>query len=336
MPSSAAKSHDTGSVTSKDGTTIGYRQMGHGPGLVLVHGGMQAAQNFMKLGAALADSFTVYVPDRRGRGLSGPPGDNYGLKAECEDLDALLQKAGAHNVFGLSSGALISLQAALVLPAIGKVALYEPPLSVNHSTPTDWLARYDREVAQGRLGSAMVTAIRGTKTAPPLLRFVPRFVLDWPLNRAARLGAEDGDEGRKGNSGGRLPARRAALRLALWPLRRAATRHGTHDHGPANPADVPIKALVATMHYDVLLVRESESRLEDFRSVPAKVLLLGGSKSPRYLKETLDALEKVLPHEERVEFQGVGHVAADNNGQPELVAAELRSFFAEGAAPARG
>jgi len=31
-----------------------------------------APQNFMKLGQALASEFTVYIPDRRGRGLSGP------------------------------------------------------------------------------------------------------------------------------------------------------------------------------------------------------------------------------------------------------------------------
>jgi hypothetical protein len=54
------------------------------------------------------------------------------------------------------------LQAALVLPAIRRVAVYEPPLSVNHSTPTGWVGRYDREVAAGRLGSAAITAIRGT------------------------------------------------------------------------------------------------------------------------------------------------------------------------------
>jgi len=30
----------TGSVSSADGTTIGYRRVGHGPGVVLVHGGV--------------------------------------------------------------------------------------------------------------------------------------------------------------------------------------------------------------------------------------------------------------------------------------------------------
>jgi pimeloyl-ACP methyl ester carboxylesterase len=56
-----------GSVTSKDGTVIGYRQLGSGPGLILVHGGMAASQHFMKLASSLADVFTVYIPDRRGR-----------------------------------------------------------------------------------------------------------------------------------------------------------------------------------------------------------------------------------------------------------------------------
>ncbi|MGD0966538.1 MAG: hypothetical protein ABSA57_21950 [Candidatus Acidiferrales bacterium] len=45
-----ARHYNTGSVTSKDGTIIGYRQLGLGPGLILVHGGMQTSQNLMKLG----------------------------------------------------------------------------------------------------------------------------------------------------------------------------------------------------------------------------------------------------------------------------------------------
>jgi pimeloyl-ACP methyl ester carboxylesterase len=35
---------------------------------------------------ALSQDFTVVVPDRRGRGLSGPHGDRYGLAREVEDL----------------------------------------------------------------------------------------------------------------------------------------------------------------------------------------------------------------------------------------------------------
>src|SRR5262245_56092990 len=117
----------TGLVTSKDGTVIGYRQIGHGPGIILVHGGMETSQNFMRLATALADSFTVSVPDRRGRGLSGAYGDNYCLARECEDIEALVDQTGATTIFGLSSGAIIVLQAVLALPSIQKIAVYEPP-----------------------------------------------------------------------------------------------------------------------------------------------------------------------------------------------------------------
>src|SRR6476660_7088322 len=89
-------------VMSADSTIIGYRQLGSGPGLILVHGGMMGSQNFMKLGHALADTFTVYIPDRRGRGLSGSHG-NYSLKREAEDMCAVVGKTGATNIFGLSS-----------------------------------------------------------------------------------------------------------------------------------------------------------------------------------------------------------------------------------------
>ena len=64
--------HATGSAVSADGTTIGYRQLGRGPGIVVVHGSMSSGYNFLQLAEALADAFTVYLPDRRGRGLSGP------------------------------------------------------------------------------------------------------------------------------------------------------------------------------------------------------------------------------------------------------------------------
>ncbi len=92
--SNTKQKYTTDSVTSKDGTTIGYRQMGNGQGVILLHGGINASQHLMKLGTLLSDAFTVYIPDRRGRGLSGPIGEDYGIEREDEDLDALLKKQG--------------------------------------------------------------------------------------------------------------------------------------------------------------------------------------------------------------------------------------------------
>ena len=261
------------------------------------------------------------MPDRRGRGGSGPAGDHYGLTAECGDLDALLLKTGAHNVFGLSSGALISLQAALTLPAIRKVALYEPPLSIKHSTPIGWLQRYDREIAAGKLGSAMVTAITGTQMALLFFRMVPRAILDPVLNAATRAGASD----QAGRAVETPAPRRRSLRMLVAPVRRASRR----DVTAPDQDDVPLRDLVPTMHYDGQLVIESEGSLASFRGVSADVLLLGGIRSPSYLKKALLGLERVLPHVRRVDLPAVGHLAADNSGKPNLVAAELRRFFSE-------
>ncbi len=324
--------YTTGSVISRDGTTIGFREFGHGPGIVAIHGAAQAAQNFTRLAEALSDAFTVYVPDRRGRGLSGPQGDHYGITSECEDVDAILSFTGSHNVFGLSSGAIIALESALRLPAIRKVAVYEPPLSVNHSTPINWLARYDREVAEDRLGSALVTAIRGTQTAPLLMRLAPRFVLDPLLNTAARASSPDAGKARTATGDERPTLRRRALRVLLWPVRRASSGNDRNNEAVAQGDDVPLAELVATMHYDVQLVIETEGTVEHLRKIPAEVLLMGGSRSPLYLKTSLRALSAVLPNARQVELAGLDHLAPDNGGRPGQIAAELRRFFAS---PAR-
>jgi pimeloyl-ACP methyl ester carboxylesterase len=178
LSTAASREHYiTGSVTSQDGTTIGYRQYGHGPGIVLEQGGMGSAHNFMQLAGALADTFTVYVPDRRGRGLSGPFGKDYSIKKDVEDLDALFTKTGAHYLFGLSTGGLIALQAALTLPAIHKTAIFEPGLSVSGSTPLDWVTRYDKEMAQGKVAAALITGMKGPKMGPTAFRAMPYWLL---------------------------------------------------------------------------------------------------------------------------------------------------------------
>jgi pimeloyl-ACP methyl ester carboxylesterase len=171
-----------GSVISRDGTTIGYRQFGQGPGMVVVHGANLSSQNFMQLAKQLADAFTVYVPDRRGRGLSGPFGENYSIKKEVEDLEALLTQTGACHVFGISSGGLIALEAALALPAIRKLALYEPALLMN-AERTEWLARYDQEIGQGKTAAALVTCLKGLQLGGAVLNALPRWLLESMTNK---------------------------------------------------------------------------------------------------------------------------------------------------------
>ena len=75
----------TGSVVSADGTQIGYLRTGHGPAVLLLHGSMESSRSHLQMAAALAEEFTVYLPDRRGRGMSGPYPAEYGIRTEVED-----------------------------------------------------------------------------------------------------------------------------------------------------------------------------------------------------------------------------------------------------------
>lgn len=174
-----------GAARSADGTAIGFYQMGQGPALILLHGAGQTAENLRSLAGGLAGAFTVYVPDRRGRGRSGPYGQFHGLGTEIEDLSALLDVTGARCVFGLSAGAVIAIETALTRPQIAKLALYEPPLSFNGVQHASWVSRYERELQAGKLGSALITVMKGTadRTA---FRYVPRFLLAAPLDFAIR------------------------------------------------------------------------------------------------------------------------------------------------------
>jgi pimeloyl-ACP methyl ester carboxylesterase len=175
----------TGAVWSADGTVIGFYQMGQGPAAILLHGAGQTAENLRRLAGGLAGAFTVYVPDRRGRGRSGPYGQFRGLRTEIEDLSALLDATGARCVFGLSAGAVIAIETALTRPQIARLALYEPPLSFNGVQHASWVPRYERERQAGKLGSALITVMKGTadRTA---FRYVPRFLLAAPLDFAIR------------------------------------------------------------------------------------------------------------------------------------------------------
>src|ERR1051325_5923188 len=94
----------TDQVISADGTLIGYRQIGSGPGLVIEHGGACASHHYLRLAELLSDSYTVYLPDRRGRGLSGPKGENYSIEKEIDDIRAILQKTHDRMLFGHNGG----------------------------------------------------------------------------------------------------------------------------------------------------------------------------------------------------------------------------------------
>lgn len=203
---SRTPNYTTHFITSKDGTEIGYRQFGKGPGLVLIQGAMGTAYNFQQLAEILSKDFTVYTPDRRGRGISGPTGDDYSIAKEIEDLEAVLKKTDAHNVFGLSSGAIISLQGALKIAAIKKLAIFEPPFFNEPNEQTALMDDYNKEISKDHVAAALVIGMKAGKFGPSFILSIPNRFLEFMVNMGIK------QEEKKG-SGGYDPMKKLAYSL---------------------------------------------------------------------------------------------------------------------------
>ncbi len=164
----------TGSVTSRDGTRIGYLQQGNGPGVILVQGAMADVHAYRDLAAALSPSFTVISAERRGRGLSPHPYDRgHDIARDVDDLDALMTATGARNVFGLSSGAVITLEATRTLERVERAVVYEPPFYAG-GIDLVGIAELHADIERGDLASALLDSLLTAGTAPALVRRAPR------------------------------------------------------------------------------------------------------------------------------------------------------------------
>src|SRR5579859_4173158 len=133
-------------VTSKDGTTIAFETAGQGPALILVGGALEhraMPTETAQLAALplLAQHFTVYHYDRRGRGDSTDT-KPYAVAREIEDIEALITDAGdPAYLFGISSGAALAMEAAVRLGGkVSKLALYEAPYNSDEAARRAWKA----------------------------------------------------------------------------------------------------------------------------------------------------------------------------------------------------
>ncbi|MES9536540.1 alpha/beta fold hydrolase [Actinomadura sp. NPDC000600] len=150
----------TDTATSADGTSIVFDRTGTGPALVLVHGAFTDRSHPLlhEVARTLAPWFTVFDYDRRGRGASGDTRP-YAVQREIEDLAAVIEAAGGTAmVFGGSSGAALALRAAARLPAVTRLALWEPPYHVGPGAPElphDFASRLTALVEGGARGEAV-------------------------------------------------------------------------------------------------------------------------------------------------------------------------------------
>jgi pimeloyl-ACP methyl ester carboxylesterase len=147
-------------VTSKDGTRITCQRIGSGPPLILVDGAFcrRSFGPMPALAKQLAPHFTVTFYDRRGRGDSGDA-PTYEVDREIEDIAALVDSIGGEAfVYGTSSGAVLAARAVAAGVKATKLAIYEPPLSLDGThfpDPPDFVQQITAMLAADRRGEAV-------------------------------------------------------------------------------------------------------------------------------------------------------------------------------------
>jgi pimeloyl-ACP methyl ester carboxylesterase len=167
-------------TTSVDGTVIAYEKIGSGPAVVLVDGALcyRGFGPTRELAEKLSPGYTAYFYDRRGRGESGDTAPYSALK-EIQDLAAVITAAGGDvYLFGQSSGAAISLEAAASGIRVKKLAVYEAPYLrlADASGHLDTLRKF---LAEGRPGSAvghfLVKMVGAPAFLPVMMRLMPKI-----------------------------------------------------------------------------------------------------------------------------------------------------------------
>jgi pimeloyl-ACP methyl ester carboxylesterase len=137
-------------VTSNDGTTIGYDKQGEGPALIVVDGALSTRMSGSKpqLIEMLSPQLTVYTYDRRGRGDSGDTSP-YAVDREIEDIGAVIEEAGgAATLYGHSSGGSLALDATISLGSkVKRLAIYEAPYNDDPEDRQAW-GRYIEDMTE--------------------------------------------------------------------------------------------------------------------------------------------------------------------------------------------
>ena len=145
-------------------------------------GSKELAQSLAKAG------FTTYVFDRRTRGESGDR-QPYAVAREIEDIEALIDQAGGTaNLYGISSGGALALEAAAVLgDKVKKLAVYEVPyMGVDPARvpAREIFTRTKELVSEGKNGDAFAEYMGKVAGLPEQMLAGMKQAPFWPMMEA--------------------------------------------------------------------------------------------------------------------------------------------------------
>jgi pimeloyl-ACP methyl ester carboxylesterase len=263
-------------VTSRDGTTIAFDQLGNGPAIILVTGALGTRSHAMPNSMAdiLSKQFTAIDYDRRGRGDSGdtPP---YAVQREIEDIEALINAAGGSAfLFGNSSGAVLALETARALPdRVKKLALYEPPFIIDDSRlplPNDYVEQLNAAIAAGLPGDAVEI-------------FMTKAML--------------------------IPAEFVAM------MRNAPMSQTFGDEAGAKPPEwAEMEKVAHTLAYDGMIVKDFLAGKplppKRWASITARTLVIVGGNSEPFFHNGAQALVDSMPNAQRRILEGQDHAVS--------------------------
>jgi pimeloyl-ACP methyl ester carboxylesterase len=150
---------------------------------------LEAGSGGLRLAPLLAEHFTVFAYDRRGRGASGDA-PMYAIDREVDDLRALVREAGGSAfAVGISSGGALALQAVARGVSLKGLVLYEPPFIEEGGQPASLETRKNRLeqfVAAGDRAGAVRYFMTDIYGAPkPFVAIMPLIMRSaWKKNQS--------------------------------------------------------------------------------------------------------------------------------------------------------
>jgi pimeloyl-ACP methyl ester carboxylesterase len=266
--------------------------------LILV-GGALSYRSFAganELVGLLDEHFTVINYDRRGRGDSGDI-QPYAVEREIEDIESLVDEAGgAAYLYGISSGAVLALEAAASLSTkVKKLAMFEPPFILDDSRPpvaSDYVDSLNSAIAAGRPGDAVEIFMTKAILIPP--EFVEMMRNPPPPGPDSVPPADNDADG------------------AMQP-----------------PSWADMEKVAHTLVYDAAVMGDTQSgkplptdRIRRWASVTMPTIVMTGGESEPFFHDTARVLVEVLPNARHRLIEGQNHAVA-----PRALAPLLVEFF---------